>query len=155
MLLATAKRRTAQVRATSRALSSIAVFLRMNAIGSGSSSATAARWTIAGDLVPVADGAKGVEVGQLRLLDRHAPLEEGRRRRLAVPGDDDLLAQVGERERRVGADRAEPAGDEDHRVTGCRRGRSASGSGSPSAATQVGRTAMRAMRVPGWSIWAR
>ena len=46
MLLATAKRRTLQVRATSRALSSIAAFLRMNAIGSGSSRATAARWTI-------------------------------------------------------------------------------------------------------------
>ena len=71
-----------------------------------------------GDLVPVADGENGVEVGQVRLLDRHPPLEEGRRRGPAVPGDDDLLAQVGERERRMGADRAEPAGDEDHRVTG-------------------------------------
>jgi hypothetical protein len=56
-----------------------------------------------GDLVPVADGAKGFEVGQVRLLDRHTPFEEGRRRGLAVPGDDDVLAQVGERERRVGA----------------------------------------------------
>jgi hypothetical protein len=46
MLLATAKRRTRQRRAASSALSSIAVFLRMSAIASGSSSATAARWTI-------------------------------------------------------------------------------------------------------------
>src|SRR5215212_10461961 len=46
MLLATAKRRTPQLRATSSALRSIAVFLRMNAIASGSSRATAARWTI-------------------------------------------------------------------------------------------------------------
>src|SRR5919198_2664478 len=46
MLLPPENRRTPQVRAASRAFSSIVVFLRMNAIGSGSSSATAARWTI-------------------------------------------------------------------------------------------------------------
>ena len=106
----------------------------------------------AGDRVPVADGADGVEVGQVRLLDRHAPLEERRRGGPAVPGDNDRLAEVGERERRVCTDRAEPARDEDHwtppRALGKRVWKSI-------RATQVGRTAIRAMRVPGWSIWAR
>jgi hypothetical protein len=34
-----------------------------------------------------------------------------------VGGDDDLMSEVGERAGGVGADHAEPAGDEDHRTT--------------------------------------
>ena len=108
-----------------------------------------------GDLVPISDGAKGVEVGKVRLLDRHASLEEGRRCGSAVPADDDGLAQVDQRQRGVGAERAEPAGEHSAhrsltppRALGIRVWKSIS-------ATQVGRTAIRAMRVPGWSICAR
>ena len=36
------------------------------------------------DLVPVADSEKGVDVGHVHLLDRHAPLEEKWRRGLAA-----------------------------------------------------------------------
>jgi hypothetical protein len=83
----------------------------MNAIGSGSLSATAARWTIAviSCRSPMARRASRSARSACSTATR--PSKEGRRRRVPVPGHDDLLAQVGEGERRMRADRAEPAGD--------------------------------------------
>jgi hypothetical protein len=69
------------------------------------------------DVVPSGEGEEGLPVGDVEGLDADPPGEERRDLRPAVRGDDDLVSQVDERTGGVGADHAQPSGDQDHRST--------------------------------------
>jgi hypothetical protein len=69
------------------------------------------------DVVAIAEGEEGVPVGDIEGFDGDPAGEERRDLGPAVRGDDDLLSEVDERAGGVGADHAQPAGDEDHRIT--------------------------------------
>jgi hypothetical protein len=69
------------------------------------------------DVVAGAEGEEGVPVGDVEVLDGDPAGEERRDLGAAVGGDDDLMSELEERACGVGADHAEPAGDEDHRTT--------------------------------------
>jgi hypothetical protein len=69
------------------------------------------------DVVAIGDGEEGVPVGDVEELHGDPAGEERRDLGPAVPGDDDLVSEVDERAGGVGADHAQPAGDEDHRTT--------------------------------------
>ncbi len=69
------------------------------------------------DVVPAGEGEECVPVGDVERLYGDQAGEERRNFGLAVRGDDDLVPAVDEREGGVGADHAQPAGDEDQRST--------------------------------------
>jgi hypothetical protein len=69
------------------------------------------------DVVAIAEGEEGVPVGDIEGFDGHPAGEERRDLGPAVRGDDNLLSEVDERAGGLGADHAQPAGDEDHRTT--------------------------------------
>jgi hypothetical protein len=71
----------------------------------------------AADVVALAEGEEGVAVVDVERLHRHPAGEERRHLGAAVGGDDDLFSFLDQRAGGVGADHAEPAGDEDHRST--------------------------------------
>ncbi len=72
----------------------------------------------AGDAVAAADGEQGVEIGDVRLLDRHlCRVEYGRERAGTAPDHDAALAPVEQCAHGVRPDEAEAAGDENHRVS--------------------------------------
>ena len=62
-------------------------------------------------------GEEGVPVGDVEGVHGDLAGEERRDLGPAVRGDDDLVSEVNERAGGVGADHAQPAGDEDHRAT--------------------------------------
>ena len=115
-LLATANLRTPQVRAASSALSRPAVSVRKKRTGS-SSGMEPARWTMSLMSWRSAEGEEGVPVGDVEGFHGDPAGEERRDVGPAVRGDDDLVSEVDERAGGVGADHAQPAGDEDHRTT--------------------------------------
>jgi hypothetical protein len=65
----------------------------------------------------VAEGEEGVPVGDVEGFHGDAAGEERWDLRPAVRGDDDLVSEVNEGAGGVGADHAQPSGDEDHRTT--------------------------------------
>ncbi len=69
------------------------------------------------DVVPVGEGEERVPVGDVERFHRDPAGEERRDLGPAVRGDDDVVSEVDERAGGVGADHAQPAGDEDHRTT--------------------------------------
>jgi hypothetical protein len=69
------------------------------------------------DVVAPAEGQEGVPVGDVEGLHGDPAGEERRDLGAAVRGDDDLVSEVDERAGGVGADHAQPSGDEDHRTT--------------------------------------
>jgi hypothetical protein len=69
------------------------------------------------DVVTIAEGEEGVPVGDVEAFDGDPAGEERRDVGPAVGGDDDFLPEVDERAGGVGADHAQPSGDEDHRTT--------------------------------------
>ena len=69
------------------------------------------------DVVAVGEGEEGVPVGDVEGFHGDPAGEERRDLGPAVRGDDDLVSEVDERAGGVGADHAQPAGDEDHRTT--------------------------------------
>jgi hypothetical protein len=69
------------------------------------------------DVVVAAEGEEGVPVGDVEAFHGDPAGEERRDLGPAVRGDDDLLSEVDERAGGVGADHAQPSGDEDHRTT--------------------------------------
>jgi hypothetical protein len=69
------------------------------------------------DGMAVAEGEERVPVGDVEGFHGDPAGEERRDLGPAVRGDDDLVSEVDERAGSVGADHAQPAGDEDHRTT--------------------------------------
>jgi hypothetical protein len=114
-LLATANLRTPHVRAASSALRRPVVSVRKKRIGSSSGMVPAV--DDAADVVAIAEGEEGVPVGDVEGFQGDPAGEERRDLGPAVRGDDDLVSEVDERAGSVGADHAEPASDEDHRMT--------------------------------------
>jgi hypothetical protein len=72
-----------------------------------------------GDVVATAQVEERLAIGHVERLDAGAawPGEERGQVGVAVPRDDDALAEIEEGPRGVRADHREPAGDEDHRST--------------------------------------
>jgi hypothetical protein len=69
------------------------------------------------DVVAAGEGEESVPVGDVEGFHGDPAGEERRDLGPAVRGDDDLVSEVGERAGGVGSDHAEPAGNEDHRIT--------------------------------------
>ena len=69
------------------------------------------------DVVALAEAQEGVPAGDVEGFHGDPPGEERRDLGATVRGDDDLVAEVGERAGGVGADHAQASGDEDHRTT--------------------------------------
>ncbi|HYU03313.1 MAG TPA: hypothetical protein VEL02_05660 [Jatrophihabitantaceae bacterium] len=69
------------------------------------------------DVVTTAEGEEGVPVCDVEGFQGDPAGEERWDLGPAVRGDDDLVSEVDERAGGVGADHAQPAGDEDHRTT--------------------------------------
>jgi hypothetical protein len=69
------------------------------------------------DVVATGEGEEGIPVGDVEGFHGHPAGEERRDLDPAVRGDDHLVSEVDERAGGVGADHAQPAGDEDHRTT--------------------------------------
>jgi hypothetical protein len=69
------------------------------------------------DVVAAAQGEERIPVGDVEGFHGDLAGEERRDLGPAVGGDDDLVSEVDQRAGGVGADHAQPAGDEDHRTT--------------------------------------
>src|SRR5207247_10954082 len=63
------------------------------------------------------EGKRGLRVGEVGGFQGGPAGEERRDLGPGVGGDDDLVPEAGERVGGMGADHAQPAGDEDHRTT--------------------------------------
>jgi hypothetical protein len=70
-----------------------------------------------GNVVAVGEAEERVPVGDVEGLHGDLAGEERRDLGPAVRGDENLLSLVDERAGGVGADHAQPSGDEDHRST--------------------------------------
>ena len=68
------------------------------------------------DVVATAEGVEGVPVGGVERFHGDPAGEERRDLGPAVRGDDDVVSEVDERAGGVGADHAQPTGDEDHQT---------------------------------------
>ena len=76
----------------------------------------------AGDLVACADVEQRRQIGDVGLLHRDLRAgEAGRRRGGPALDQHTALAQVEQRLHRVGADKTQASGDQDHRIAFCRR----------------------------------
>ena len=69
------------------------------------------------DLVAIGEREEGVAIGDVQRFHRDAAGEERRDLGAAVRGDHDVAPEVDERTGGVRADHAQPAGDQDHRIT--------------------------------------
>ena len=115
-LLATANLRTPQVRAASSALSRPTVSARKKETGVLAGDAASQVNDVA-DVLAAGEGEEGLPVGDVERLYGDPAGEERRDFGPVMRGDDDLVSAVDERAGGVGADHAQPAGDEDHRTT--------------------------------------
>ena len=115
-LLATANRRTPQVRAASSALSR-PVSVRAEELDRVLVGDAAREMHDVADVVAIAEGQERVPIGDVESFHGDVAGEERRDLGPAMGGDDDLAAEIDERAGGVGADHAQPSGDEDHRTT--------------------------------------